>query len=144
MNTYAIPALKEKRALTEGRILSLEREIARLQQQLESLDATISLFDPSYQVGSIRPKNPRVKAKLFKHGALGRLSIDALRRANGTPLSTKEVVTAVTVAVGQTKVNEHILASTVRSNLAYLTRRGKVLKVGKGMGTKWRLTDNSS
>ena len=29
--------------------------------------------------------------------------------------------------------------SFIHKNLAYLSRRGKVTQVGKGIGTKWRL-----
>jgi hypothetical protein len=139
MNTYAIPALKEKRAYTAGRIISLKKEIKKLQGQLVNLDATITLFDPSYRVGSIKPKNPRKKAKVFKPGALSRMVIDALRRAR-TPQLTKEVVVAVTLEMGQSKADELLLASSVRGCLGYLTRRGSVVQVGRGIGTKWRLT----
>ena len=65
MNTFAIPALKEKRASIAGRVISLIKQIARHQKELASLDATITLFDPSYKVGSIKPKNSRKSAKLF-------------------------------------------------------------------------------
>ena len=65
--------------------------------------------------------------------------IDALRRAEGIPLATRDVVAAVSVAIGQGKTSEAVLVATVRSNLAYLARRGRVLQVGKGVGCKWRL-----
>ena len=57
MYTYAIPALKEKRAQIDGRIISLKKLIGRHQKELASLDATISLFDPAYRTGSIKPKS---------------------------------------------------------------------------------------
>ena len=138
MNTYAIPALKEKRAYTSGRIISLKKEIKKLQRQLVNLDSTITLFDPSYRVGSIKPKNPRKKAKVFKPGALSRLVIDALRKAEA-PQLTNEVLAAVTAAMGEDKASQMLLASTVRGCLGYLTRREKVVQVGKGVGCKWRL-----
>jgi hypothetical protein len=138
MNTYAIPALKEKRAYTSGRIISLKKEIRKLQGQLVNLDATITLFDPSYRVGSIKPKNPRMKAQVFKHGALCLSIVDILRCA-GTPLDTKEVLSAVTAGIGEGKASEAVLRSSVRSTLSYLTRRGSVVKIGRGIGCAWRL-----
>jgi hypothetical protein len=138
MNTYAIPALKEKRAMIAGRVISLKKQIQRHHKELASLDATITLFDPTYRVGSIKPKNPRKKAKVFKPGALSRLVIDALRRAE-TPQLTSEVLVAITATIGEEKASEMLLASTVRSCLGYLTRRGKVAQIGKGIGSKWRL-----
>ncbi len=139
MNTYAIPALKTKRAHIAGRIIVLEKQIAQHQTELASIDATILLFDPDHDIGSIKPVRPNRRSKLFKLGELGRLCIDALRRADGEPLDTHQVVAAVTAAIGQKKASEPVLAATVRSNLSYLARRGKVAKIGKGMGTLWRL-----
>ena len=139
MNTYAIPALKEKRAAIAGRILSLKKQISRHQKELASLDATITLFEPSYKIGSIKPIRKQQRSKLFKLGELGRLIIDALRRADGVPMATRDVVAAVSVAIGQGKTSEAVLAATVRSNLAYLARRGRVVQVGKGVGCKWGL-----
>ena len=55
------------------------------------------------------------------------------------PLDTSQIVAAVTEAIGQTKASETVLAASVRSNLAYLARRGSVVQIGKGVGTKWRL-----
>jgi hypothetical protein len=139
MNTYAIPALKEKRAAIAGRVISLKKQIARHQKELASLDATISLFDSTYKVGSIKPKNARKRANLFKMGELGRLIMDALRRAEG-PLTTAEVVAAVTAAIGESKAKSAVLTHSVRSNLGYLARRGKVTKIGNLKKTAWRLT----
>ena len=139
MNTYAIPALKEKRAAIAGRIISLKKQIAKHHKELVSLDATIVLFEPSYRIGSIKPIRKQQRSKLFKLGELGRLIKDALRRANGGPLSTHEVVAAVAVAIGQGKGSEAVLRATVRSNLAYMARRGSVVKIGKSFGCKWGL-----
>ena len=139
MNTFAIPALKEKRAQIAGRVISLKNQISRHQKELANLDATIALFDPSYKIGSIKPKRPQKRSKLFKMGELGRLCIDALRRAEGVPQSTREIVASVSVAIGQGKTSEAVLAATVRSNLAYMARRGKVAQIGKGVGCKWGL-----
>ncbi len=139
MNTYAIPALKEKRAAIAGRVISLKKQISRHHKELANLDATIALFEPSYKIGSIKPKRTQKRSKLFKLGELGRLIIDALRRADGVPMSTRDVVAAVSVAIGQGKTSEVVLAASVRSNLAYMTRRGKVVQVGRGVGCKWQL-----
>ena len=139
MNTYAIPALKEKRAAIAGRIISLKKQIAKHHKELASLDATIVLFEPSYKIGSIKPIRKQRRSKLFKLGELGRLIKDALRRANGGPISTHDVVAAVAVAIGEGKTSEAVLRATVRSNLAYMARRGSVVKIGKSIGCKWRL-----
>ena len=121
----------------------IKKEIKKLQGQLVNLDATIVLFDPSYRVGSIKPRNPRMKAQVFKHGALCLAVVDILRRA-GTPLNTREVLSAVTAGIGEGKGSEAVLRSSVRSTLSYLTRRGSVAKIGKGIGCRWGLNNEVS
>ena len=123
MNTFAIPALKEKRAQIAGRVILLKKQIARHHKELSNLDATIALFEPSYKIGSIKPKRTHKRAQLFKLGELGRLCIDALRRADSAPLSTREIVAAVLVSKGQGKASEDVLAASVWPNLDYLARR---------------------
>ncbi len=139
MNTFAIPALKEKRAHIAGRVISLKKQIIKHKRELASLDATITLFEPTYKVGSIKAIKPNRRSKLFKMGELGRLIIDALRRADGVPQSTSEVTAAVSAAIGQGKPSEAVLFATVRSNLAYLVTRGKISKSEKGPKTQWVL-----
>ena len=72
-------------------------------------------------------------------GELGRLIMDALRRAEGAPLSTAEVVAAVTAAIGEKADKKAVVAHSVRSNLAYLARSGKVRKIGDRAATTWLL-----
>ena len=104
-----------------GRVISLKKQIKKHHTELASLDAAIALFDPTYRIGTIKPKRTHRRAKLFKLGELGRLIIDALRRAEA-PLDTAQVVAAVTLASGQATANEVLLAASIRSNLRYLTR----------------------
>ncbi|MEP6827310.1 MAG: hypothetical protein ABJA10_04485 [Aestuariivirga sp.] len=137
MNTYAIPALKEKRAQIAGRVISLKKQISRHHKELANLDATISLFEPSYKIGSIKPIRKQRRSKLFKLGELGRLIMDVMRPSEGQPMATRDIVAGVSLAIGQGKNSEAVLAATVRSNLAYMARRGKVVQVGNGVGCKW-------
>lgn len=138
MNTYAIPALRDKRARIAGQIDSLQKQILRLVEDLNSLDQTIAMFDPSYKVGSIRPVRPNRRVHLFKMGQLGRIILSAMRTAKA-PMRTAEVITAVCVAMGENNANAHLIANTVSSNLNYLARRGKIEKIGERGMARWRL-----
>jgi hypothetical protein len=138
MNTYAIPALKEKRARISGEIDSLQKRILRLVEDLNSLDQTIAMFDPDYRVGSIRPIRPNRRAHLFKMGQLGRIILSAMRTAKA-PMYTAEVITAVCLAMGEDKANEHLIHNTVRGNLNYLARRGRIAKTGERSASRWGL-----
>ncbi len=137
MNTYAIPALRDKRARVAGEIDSLQKRILRLVEDLNSLDQTIAMFDPSYKVGSIRPKRPQRRAHLFKMGQLGRIILSAMRTAKH-PLRTAEVITAVCLAVGEDK-SSALLHNTIRANLNYLSRRGRIVKIGDRGAAQWGL-----
>jgi len=123
MNTYAIPALREKRARIAGEIDALQKQILRLVEDLNSLDQTIAMFDPSYKVGSIRSIEPQRRVHLFKMGQLGRIILSALRTAKD-PMRTAKLVTGVRLAVGEDWANAHLIHATVRANLNYLWRRG--------------------
>ena len=138
MNTYAIPALREKRGRIAGEIDSLQKRILRLVEDLNSLDQTIAMFDPAYKVGSIRPIRPQRRVHLFKLGQLGRIILSAMRTAKA-PMRTGEVITAVCLAVGEDKSNAHLLHNTIRSNLNYLARRGKIVKIGERGASRWGL-----
>ncbi|MDP8997417.1 MAG: hypothetical protein M3O03_10530 [Pseudomonadota bacterium] len=59
-----------------------------------------------------------------------KLIIDFLRPPDGAPLSTRDIVAAVLVPMGERKASEALLAATVRSILDYLARHGKVEKRG--------------
>jgi hypothetical protein len=139
MNTYALPALKQKRAVIHGRILTLKAQITRHEKELASLDTTIALFDASYKVGSIKPKRTRKRAKIVKQGELGRHIIDALRRAGDKPLSSFEVTVAVCHAIGEGDNAVGLMGPSVRSNLQYLVRKGKIQKQGNGQRAEWLL-----
>ena len=139
MNQYAIPALKDKRAELAGKVVSLRKQIAKHTKELASIDATIRVFDPFYKIGSIKPRYPRKRSKLFKQGQLGLHIIDALRRTEGAPLTTHEVITAVLAAIGEGEASRAGLTHSVRSNLTYLERRRAVVKIGEKGDTRWRL-----
>jgi hypothetical protein len=86
-NKYALAALKNKRATLAGEIAELKKQLAWRVSQLDHVDACLTIFEPGFDVNALGIKRPRKRVKLFRQGELGRLIIDALRRA-GKPLST--------------------------------------------------------
>ena len=57
---------------------------------LTNVDASIKLFDPDYDLASIKAKTAWHGNPWFEHGATNTLVLDALRSA-GTPLSTRQI-----------------------------------------------------
>ena len=138
-NRYALAALKTQRGRLAGEIADLKKRLAWAEGQLVHVDATIHLLSPSTDTGSLPAIRPQKRIKLFRQGELGRMIIDALRRA-GKPLETRDVVTAVLKAGGHGESARPAMAPRVRGNLAYLERAKKVTKTGKAASAKWSLS----
>ena len=136
---YALSALTRKRATIASEIVQLERQLRHLKESLVHVDYTLKLLDPSTDPEAIPNKRPVRRVKLFRQGELGRMILGALRDAE-SELGTAEIVTAVLVAGGHGEGARRTMAPRVRGNLAYLERRGIVVKSGSGRGAKWGLS----
>lgn len=138
-NRYAIHALKDRRATLAGEIVKMKEGIRYREEQLTHLDACLRVLDPSYRADTVPPKRLR-QVKLFGGGELNRLILDALRRADGRPLSNREIAEAIVEAKGSGTEALPALAKRVRANLTYLAnKRGIVVKSGERAAALWRL-----
>lgn len=137
-NRYALSALTHKRAQLAGELRSLENQAKWKRQQLEAVDATLSVFghaDPA----AIKPVKAYQRIHLFKQGELCRLVREALRES-GKPMSAAAVAMAVTKKLGHGESAYPAMRKRIDSSLAYLWReRREVLKAGHYTGVRWRL-----
>ena len=136
-NTYAISALKRRRAEIDGEVKACETHLPSLNEALCHLDATLSLFDPDYDSKAIRAKRPYRHAKLFGGRKLTGLTLDALRRAE-RPLATQEVVSAIVPEMNGGAGAPNV-TKRIRIGLRYLARRGSIVKEGERATAKWAL-----
>lgn len=136
---YALAALKEKRGILASEIVQLERQLRHRKEMLVHVDATLQLLDPSLSTDEIPNKRLPNRIKLFRQGELGRMIRDALRRADGKPLSTADIVSHLIEVGGHGPDARMALAQRVRGNLAYLRRRGIVERIEGGKEALWRL-----
>ena len=136
---YALSALRKRRAILAAEIIQLERQVRARKDSLVHVDATLKLLDPDYDAGTVRPKRLPQRIRLFRQGELGRLILGALRDAR-EPISTAAIVAHVIAAGGHGDSARAAMGPRVRTNLAYLIRRGKVSKSGNGRWTRWALT----
>ena len=139
-NRYAIAALKDRRATLAGEIVKFKQGIRDREEQLSHLDATLRILDPDYRADTIAPKRLR-RVKLFGGGELNRLIADALRRAEGKPLSTPQIADRIIEAKGYGHDAKAALIRRVRANLSYLLRNGRVEKKGERATARWRLPE---
>ena len=140
-NRYALAALKDKRATIASEIVQLERQLRHRKEMLVHVDATLRLLDPELHVEGIPPKRAPKHINLFRQGELGRLILGALREAQ-RPLHASEIVGHIIKIGGHGESARYALSQRVRSNLAYLERRGVIAKLGDRTSAKWELKAN--
>jgi hypothetical protein len=87
---HVVSALVAKRAELAGEIELTTRHIQQLKIQLQALDRTLALFDPSILPDAIEPKVWRPKADWAGHGEMSRAVFDILR-LGGQPMSTRDL-----------------------------------------------------
>ena len=143
-NRYALAALKGKRAAIASEVVQLERQLRHRRDMLIHVDATLRLLDPSIEVDSIPTKRTPQRIRLFRQGELGRMILDAVRRSPHGSVGTAEIVTALLSTGGHGEEARKAVAGRVRGNLAYLQRRGRIIKIGDGRSAAWALPDACS
>jgi hypothetical protein len=137
-NTYAISALKRRRAEIDGEIQACETRLRSLNEALCHLDATLSLFDPDYDPKSIRARRRYDRAKLFGKGKLSRMILDALRRAE-RPLASREVIEAIAGEMNYGSKLPVGVIGNVRAGLRYLAKHGAVVRGGERRAATWQI-----
>lgn len=90
MTSYVIHALAQKRSELSGDIENAHTALKRMIQELEHLDKTLLMFDPDYQVDSIKPKAFRPPEDWSKRGEMTRRILDILRKA-AEPMTTRDI-----------------------------------------------------
>jgi hypothetical protein len=131
-NTFAILALRRKRAHLAGDIARAEEALARLRDGLADLDAVILQFEPDATPEAIRPVRRIHRCTIFRHGEMLRLARSALRNAAG-PISARAVMEYALAAKGlpSAEAPRGILAS-FRIVLGRLERKGSARRVADG------------
>jgi hypothetical protein len=145
-DTYAILALRRRRAYLVGEIAQAERQLADKHRALKNLDATIQLFEPTTNPELIQAIRPTRRGLFLRQGEQMRLCRDALREAGG-PLSARQVAEYAMRANGLPVGNAPILASIavqVRVALGRLEARGLVVKIISAPDAWWALAEGSA
>ena len=88
--THVISGLVAKRSELLGIILSHQTIIKQLSSMIVHIDSTIKLFDPEYDLRTVKVKIKRTPNPWFEHGEVGRMILDILRKSS-QPLSTRQL-----------------------------------------------------
>ena len=81
VESLVVSGLVAKRGELAGEVEQLRRELQRLADELGHVDATIRLFDPSYDLGAIRVRQRSHRNQWFGQGECQRLILEILREA---------------------------------------------------------------
>ncbi len=136
---HVISALRDKRAELSGTIRALESKIGQHRANLMHLDATLRLFAPEIDPGSITPKRPKARNEWFRHGECLRLIYDVLRDS-AAPINTGEVVCRLMTIKGiesADRATARLFSKAVNSTLLRARDTIETVPVGKEMC--WRI-----
>lgn len=115
--SHVVSGLVAKRSEVSGLISHYQHEIARLQGDMQHLDATIKLFDPEYDLRTIRPKQVRQSSRLFANGECHRLIV----------LGHAAAARADRVVMAPTALLEHLECLIVAERINLAQRQGASL-----------------
>lgn len=107
--SFVVSGLVAKRSELSGQIEHYMQEIKRMDADLHHLDAAIKLFDPEYDLRTIRVRQHRKRNIYFKQGECARLALDVLREA-GSAMSTEAVALAVLRKKGLDVADKDVVA----------------------------------
>jgi len=140
-DTYAILALRRKRAYLAGEIAKTERLLADQRKVLATLDATIQLFEPTANPELMPAIRPHRRGLFFRQGEQTRFCVSALREAQ-RPLSARQVAVYAMEAKGLPTDNAPIVAKItmqVRVALGRLEAKGMAVKIIRAPDAWWVL-----
>lgn len=134
--SFVISGLVAKRAELTGLIEHHQAQIRQLSANVDHLDATLQLFDPDYDVSTVKPKGIRIANPWFAQGEMARLALDTLRTAV-FPQSTCDIADALIalkgITIEGTKERERLIKSLLWS-LQRMRKRGMIEIVGRVKG----------
>jgi hypothetical protein len=136
-----VNALRRMRSKIAGEIEMHTRELDRLRATLVHIDATLWLFDPKTDPNDIPAlrRYPR-RTEWFARGEVTRRLYEALR-IDGVIWPREVARRAMAdkdISEADPKIAQEVIA-TFAHVAAYLTRRGKLVKIGKGADARWKL-----
>ena len=136
VESHVLSGLVAKRGELAGELEHHRRELQRLAQALGHVEATIRLFDPSYELGAVAARKRGSRRQWFGPGECQRLVLEVLRDAV-EPLSGRALAREVVVRKGL-EDSRDVLAVVQKTALAVLRRL-----VAKGVVRRQALADGT-
>lgn len=137
-NEHVLSGLLRKRAEIGGQLVEARAVVSRLAVDLDSVDATIRLFDPQADLAQL-PVKPVPHRHAAYHGEISRPILSALRSA-AEPITTHDMTLRVLAARGLSTADKAFVRSMqkrVGAALRHMRRRGAVEADQRNGGNLW-------
>ena len=126
--SHVVSGLVAKRSELSGLLAQHQEVIRHLSASITNLDGTIKLFDPDYDLRTIKAKAPRPGNSWFEHGETGRLILDVFRVADGQ-LTTRQISELLLAKVSKQPDNQKdwdAVLKIVHAALNRMARSGSI------------------
>ena len=142
-DTHVISALVKKRAELRGDIIHYKQLIATLDKDLQTIDATIKIFDVDYDISSIKPVI-KSRNRFFNNGEAKVLVLEVLKSSN-LPLSTDKISKIIAVNRNlsfENKIDKSNFQKSILLALNTCLSNNLVEKVSKdGLTIVWKIKE---
>lgn len=107
-------------------------QLQRIERDLETVQSAVKVFDPDYDLRTIKTKRKRQKNCFFRSGEGNTLLMDRLRDA-GRPITTTELVESAAKVKGYDleKIDRRAFTASLFTILKRLQARGICEEVGR-------------
>ena len=142
-DTHVISALVKKRAELRGDIIHYKQLIATLDKDLQTIDATIKIFDVDYDISSIKPVI-KSRNRFFNNGEAKVLVLEVLKNSE-EPISTDKIADIIAIKRNLSFENKTDKSNFQKSILLALNTclsNNLVEKVSKdGLSIIWKIKE---
>ncbi|PUE65486.1 hypothetical protein [Arcobacter caeni] len=142
-DTHVISALVKKRAELRGDIIHYKQLIATLDKDLQTIDATIKIFDVDYDISSIKPVI-KSRNRFFNNGEAKVLVLEVLKNSS-LPISTDKISDIIAVnrnLAFENKTDKSNFQKSILLALNTCLSNNLVEKVSKdGLSIVWKIKE---
>ena len=142
-DSHVISALVKKRAELRGDIIHYKQLIATLDKDLQTIDATIKIFDVDYDISSIKPAI-KSRNRFFNNGEAKVLVLEVLKNSS-LPLSTdkiSEIIATNRNLAFENKTDKSNFQKSILLALNTCLSNNLVEKVSKnGLSIVWKIKE---
>ena len=142
-DTHVISALVKKRAELRGDIIHYKQLIATLDKDLQTIDATIKIFDVDYDISSIKPVI-KSRNRFFNNGEAKVLVLEVLKNSK-LPISTDKISEIIAVKRNlsfENKIDKSNFQKSILLALNTCLSNNLVEKVSKnGLSIVWKIKE---